>query len=115
MIYQAQSTQHVHLLVRIHEMVDDLDCSATYEHDVNISPNEVEVSVLCFESEDDIKVFKRTIKLPREIKPEESKYTWESESKVHLELAKADAPSYWPVLIEGIAPGKQQDVEKRVA
>ena len=75
----------------------------------------MEVSVLCFESESDIKVFRRLIKLPREIVPEESKHTWQSESKVHLELKKKDGPSYWPVLIDGIAPGRQQDVDKRIA
>lgn len=72
----------------MHEEVDDLECSATYDHKVDIKPNEVEVSVLCFESESDIKVFRRVIKLPREIVPEESKHTWQSESKVHLELKK---------------------------
>ena len=65
------------------------------------------MSVLCFESESDIKVFKRSIKLPRNIAVDQSKFTWESESKVHLELKKVDGPSYWPVLIDGMAAGKQ--------
>ena len=99
----------------MHEVVDDLDCSVTYDHHVVISEGEAQVSVLCFESESDIKEFKRTIKLPRKVVVADSKYTWESESKVHLELKKADGPSYWPVLIDGIAPGKQQDVELRIA
>ena len=99
----------------MHEVVDDLDCSATYDHEVTIKENEVEVSVLCFESENDIKVFKRTIKLPKEIVVEQSNFTWQSESKVHLELKKADGPSYWPVLIDGIAPGRQQDVDLSIA
>ena len=91
----------------MHEEVDDFDCTATYDHKVEIKSNEVEVSVLCFESESDIKAFRRVIKLPNEIVTDSSKYTWQSESRVHLELKKADGPSYWPVLIDGIAPGKQ--------
>ena len=51
----------------MHEEVDDLDCTATYDHHVEIKPREVEVSVLCFESESDIKVFRRVIQLPNEI------------------------------------------------
>ena len=115
MVYQAQSTEYVHLLLKMHEEVDDNDCSATHDHSVTINAEGVEVSVLCFESESDIKLYKRQIKLPKEIVPESSSFTWMSESRVHLELKKMNGPSYWPVLIDGIAPGKQQDVDKRVA
>ena len=31
MVYQAQSPQDVHLLVRMQDSFDDLDCSVTYE------------------------------------------------------------------------------------
>ena len=111
MLYQAQSTVDLHFIVRVHEEVDDFDCSVTYDREVDIKENEVDVSVLCFESESDIKMFKRTIKLPRKIIPEQSKFTWESESKVHLELKKADGPSYWPVMVDGMEPGRQQDMD----
>ena len=59
MVYQAQSTEHVHLLLKMHEEVDDNDCSATHDHSVAINEGDVEVSVLCFESESDIKLYRR--------------------------------------------------------
>ena len=44
-------------MVRMHELVDDLDCTVTYDHEVKIREDGVDVSVLCFEDESDIKVF----------------------------------------------------------
>ena len=43
----------------MHEEVDDNDCSATHDHSVMINEGDVEVSVLCFESESDIKLYRR--------------------------------------------------------
>ena len=43
----------------MHEEVDDNDCSATHDHSVTINEGDVEVSVLCFESESDIKLYRR--------------------------------------------------------
>ena len=63
MVYQAQSVDYVHLLLKMHEQVDDLDCSATHDHSVSINSQDVQVSVLCFERESDIKLYKRTISL----------------------------------------------------
>lgn len=114
MVYQAQSTEHVHFMVRMHELVDDLDCNVTYDHEVEIREDGVDVSVLCFENESDIKVFKRSLQLPRKVVVQESRYTWESESKVHFELKKADGPGYWPVLIEGMPAGKHQDIDQSI-
>ena len=61
MLYQAQSTQDVHFLVRIQETFEDLDCSVTYEQKVDIAQDQVFVSAVCYESETDVHLYERTI------------------------------------------------------
>ena len=36
MVYQAQSPDDVHLLLRMQDAFNDLDCSVTYEQEVEI-------------------------------------------------------------------------------
>ena len=100
MVYQAQSPDHIHFLVRIQEAFDDLDCKTTYEQSVEIMPNQVSVSAVCFESEENVHLFSRTIQLPQAVDPERSYYTWESDGKVHVQLHKSNGPSYWPQLVK---------------
>ena len=82
------------------DQFDDLDCAVTYEQRVVILEDSVTVSAICFVSENDVTHFKRTIELPQKIIVDSSYYTWEAEGKVHIQLRKADGPSYWPMLIK---------------
>lgn len=84
MVYQAQSPADVHFLVRIQESFEDLDCSNTYEQEVKLSPTEVFVSAVCFESESNVHLFQRTIQLPQPINPEMSHFSWDADGKVHI-------------------------------
>ena len=99
MVYQAQSPDDLHLLVRMQEAFDELDCNVTYEQSVEISEAQVQVSAVCYEAEDSVRLFTRSIDLEQRIDPAASTYTWENDGKVHLKLRKGDAPSYWPTLI----------------
>lgn len=59
------------------EAFDDLDCNVTYEQTVEIKEWEVAVSAICFESEQDIRLFTRLIELPLAVVPDASSSTWE--------------------------------------
>lgn len=69
MVYQAQSPDDLHFLVRLQEVFDDLDCNVTYEKKVEIKPTFAKVSAVCFESEDNVRLFERTLEFPQEIVP----------------------------------------------
>ena len=43
---------------------EDLDCNTTYEQSVEISDSSVTISAICFESENDVRKFERTVELP---------------------------------------------------
>lgn len=71
-----------------------------------MQPTSAKVSAVCFESEDNVKLYTRVLNFPSEIVPSSSHYEWESDGKVHLQLRKANAPSFWPSLInlnEGVS------------
>lgn len=72
MIYQAQSPDDVHLLVRMQENYDDLDCEVTYENSVQIFSSHVLFSCVCFVSEEDAQLYTRRIDLPQAINPDAS-------------------------------------------
>ena len=74
------------------------------------------VSAVCYESEESVRLFTRVIDLAQDIVPSASSFTWESDGKVHLQLRKADAPSYWPVLIrENMSEVGQSLFERKIA
>ena len=56
----------------------------TYEQKVELRPTHAKVSAICFESEDNVKLFERVLEFPQEVVPESSHYIWESDSKIHF-------------------------------
>lgn len=99
-VQQAQSTVDILLMVKLQEALDDLGCKVSFDREVNIESNSVLVSAVCYESEQEVKLFKRKLDLPREIIPEKSTYKWDGDDRLILELKKADGPSYWPQLLK---------------
>ena len=99
------------------EAFDDLDCNVTYEQTVEIKEWEVAVSAICFESEQDIRLFTRLIELPLAVVPDASSSTWENDGKVHLQLRKANAPSYWPTMIKAASEKEESSslFERKIA
>jgi len=85
MVYQAQSPDDLHFLVRLQEAFDDLDCNVSYDKKIEVRPTYAKVSAVCFESEDNVKLFERTLEFPEEIVPAKSFYQeWENDGKIHL-------------------------------
>ena len=116
MVYQAQSPDDLHFLVRMQEAFDELDCNVTYEQTVDITETQVSVSAVCYESEQDIRLFSRVLELSQKVVPEASSAIWENDGKVHLQLRKANAPSYWPTMIEeGPTEAGQSLYERKIA
>ena len=74
---------------------------------MEISEAQVNVSAVCYEAEDSVRLFTRSIDLEQPIDPKASTYTWENDGKVHLQLRKGNAPSYWPTIIG------ESDAERR--
>lgn len=86
----------------------------TYEQRVEVKPTHAKVSAICFEAEDNVKLYERTLNFPQEVVPSLSHYEWESDGKVHLQLRKANAPSYWPELLTK-SEGVTSNFEDRIA
>jgi len=56
-IYWAQSTQDLLVMVRLHKQMDTPDCRQSFEREVVIEEDRIRVQAYCFESEEDIKLF----------------------------------------------------------
>ena len=80
---------------------------------MEIFEREVKVSSVCFEGEENVRKFSRSVKLPQAVVPEASHFYWESEGKVNIQLKKANGPSYWPKLVD--LPDGADLVKEKVA
>lgn len=56
-VYWAQSTKDVLIMVRLHSKMDTPDCRQSFEREVLIEEDRIRVQSYCYESEDDIKMF----------------------------------------------------------
>ncbi len=56
-VYWAQSTKELLILVRLHTKMDTPDCSQSFEREVLIEEDRIRVQSYCYESEVDIKMF----------------------------------------------------------
>ena len=101
MVYFAQSTDQIFLKLRLHEDLDDPDCPHSFDPKVEISEGVIKFEAVCYENEVAVKLYKREVKLGRPIKVESAKQSWDGDSKLLITLEKGDAPSYWPVIIDG--------------
>ena len=101
LVYYAQSTDQIFLKLRLHEDPDEPDCPHSFDSKVQILEDTVLFEAVCYESEVAVKLYKREVKLGRGINTESAKQSWDGESQLLLTLEKTDAPSYWPVIVEG--------------
>ncbi|CDW87342.1 UNKNOWN [Stylonychia lemnae] len=106
-IYWAQHTEDLLLMVRLHSQMDTPDCKQSFEREVIIEEDRIRVQAYCYESEDNIRIFDTDeVIFKKKIIPEKSTYEWRGDGKLILNLRKANAPSFWKYLL--------QDVKKEV-
>lgn len=100
-VYWAQSTEDVLIMIRLHELMDTPDCKQSFEREVLIEDDRIRVQAYCYESEQDIKMFDtEEIELKLHIKAEESSFEWRGDGRVQLTLKKSNGPSYWRYLLK---------------
>jgi hypothetical protein len=100
-VYWAQSTEDVLIMIRLHEKMDTPDCRQSFEREVVIEEDRVRVQAYCYESEDNIRMFDtEDIELKLNIKVEKSSFEWRGDGRVQLTLRKGDGPSYWRYLLK---------------
>jgi hypothetical protein len=104
-VYWAQSTDDILIMVRLHEVMDTPDCRESFEREVVIAGDDndhrVRVQAYCFNGEDDIKMFDtEDLDLKLGIDATKSSFEWRGDGKAILTLRKKNAPSYWKYLLK---------------
>jgi len=58
------------------------------------------LSAVCYQSENDVRLFKTEFKLAREVEISgDIEVKWDGDAKVNLTFKKLDAPSNWPKIL----------------
>jgi hypothetical protein len=100
-IYWAQSTEDILIMIRLHEKMDTPDCRQSFEREVVIEEDRIRVQAFCYESETDIKFFEtEDVELKQLIVVESSSYEWRGDGRVMITLRKRNAPSFWRYLLK---------------
>jgi hypothetical protein len=100
-IYWAQSTEDILIMVRLHPQMDTPECRQSFEREVVIEADRVRVQAYCFESEDDIKLYDtEDVELKLPIITEKSTFEWRGDGRAVLTLRKANGPSFWKYLLK---------------
>ncbi len=100
-IYWAQNTDDILIMIRLHEKMDTPDCKQSFEREVVIEEDRIRMQAYCYESETDIKMFEtEEVELKQNIVVDSSSFEWRGDGRVYITLRKANAPSYWKFLLK---------------
>ena len=67
MIYYAQGRDAVYVKVKLSEDMDGEGCTQSFSKQMDVKDNDLKISVICFENENDVKKFEKTIKFANEV------------------------------------------------
>ncbi len=100
-IYWAQNTDDLLIMVKLHEGMDFNECKQSFERVVTIEDTSIRVSAYCMEDEDNIRIFDtQLVELKKPIIAEKSSFEWRSDGKVVLNLRKVGAPNFLKYLMK---------------
>ncbi|TNV84627.1 hypothetical protein FGO68_gene12041 [Halteria grandinella] len=100
-VYWAQSTEDLLIMIRLHELLDTPDCRESFERETVIEDDRIRVQAYCYTSEDDIKLFDtEELELKRPIDAGRSTFEWRGDGRVVITLKKQDGPSFWKYMLK---------------
>lgn len=99
-VYWAQNTEDLLLMVKLHEQLDTPECKLSFERKVEIQDDSVRVHTYCYEGEDKIRRFDTgVLALKRPIIAEKSSFEWRGDGKLLINLRKVNAPNFYKYLL----------------
>lgn len=99
-VYWAQSTEDLLLMVKLHEKLDTPECKMSFERKVEIQDDSIRVHTYCYEGEDNIRHFDTgELTLKRPIIAEKSSFEWRGDGKLLINLRKVNAPNFYKYLL----------------
>ena len=103
-LFYAQSRDAVWVKLKFAGEIDSAGCGQVLNRSVDIGPQWIKVSVVCFESEDNVRKYEKKITFAQDVDFDEMRMKEEEDGVLELKVPKKSGPSYWPELLRNLNP-----------
>jgi hypothetical protein len=94
-VYWAQSTEELLVMVKLQTAVEAPECRLSFERDVALADSTVRAAAYCYQDENDITRYDTLeLELAQPIIAESSKFEWRGDGRVVLTLKKAGGAGF---------------------
>jgi hypothetical protein len=103
-LFYAQSRDAIWLKLKFAGEIDGQGCAQVFNRSVDIGPQWIKVSVICFENEEDVKKYEKKITFAQDVDFDEMRSKEEADGILELKVPKKSGVSYWPELLKNLNP-----------